>query len=143
MDGIYQMNNKIINAHDNILLSDCVIKKIEHENNNIYLYFNEYGIWIKKDSEEYKRERSVQIVFCGCDIDNINIHVVEKKTFFKKTIFIEKDVDFKDFLLNINSGLWKCQIVQEYYCEIGSFMSVMIKEGNKRMRCTFELEYRQ
>lgn len=136
------MNSRIINAHSNILLSDCVIKKIEYGENNISLYFDDYGIWKRKDSGEFQRERDTKIVYCGCDIDNVIIRVTRRKKFFFKTAFWETDLDFETFISKINGGLWKCQIIQEYYCEIGSSVSMMIKEGNKRLRCVFELEYK-
>ena len=57
-------------------------------------------------------------------------------------MFLERDVDFETFSNKINNGSWKCEIIQEYYCEIGSFFNVVLKEGNMRKRCTIEFEYK-
>ena len=142
MDGIYQMNKSIVDKHKYISLSDCVIKQIKRENNDICLTFNEYGIWIRQDEKKYERKENVQILYCDCDIDNINIHIIEKKNYIFKTVFLERDVDFETFSNKINNGSWKCEIIQEYYCEIGSFFNVVLKEGNMRKRCTIEFEYK-
>lgn len=142
MVGVYQMNKSIVDVHKNILLSDCVIKEIKYEKNDICLTFNEYGIWIRQDEEKYERKENVQIHYCDCDIDNMNIHIIEQKRNIFKTVFWERDVDFKIFSDKINNGLWKCEIVQEYYCEIGSFFNAILREGNRRKRCTIEFEYK-
>ena len=117
-------------------------EKIEVSEGNIYLYFDDYGIWERKGSGEFQRERNIKIVYCGCDIDNVTIRIIRSKKTLFKTVFFETDLDLKTFISKINSELWKCQIIQEYYCEIGSSISMMLKEGNKRLRCTFELEYK-
>ena len=40
MDGIYQVNKSIVDKHKCISLSDCVIKQIKRENNDICLTVN-------------------------------------------------------------------------------------------------------
>ena len=139
--GVYQMNKSIVDKHKNILLSDCVIKEIKYEKNDICLTFNEYGVWIRQD-EKYKRKENVQIRYCDCDIDNMNIHITEKKKNIFTTVFLERTIDFKTFSNKINNGLWKCEIIQEYYCEIGSFFKAIVREENRRKRCTIEFEYK-
>lgn len=142
MDGVCQMNKSIVDKHKNFLLSDCVMKEIKYEKNDICLTFNEYGVWIRQDEKKYERKENIQIRYCDCDIDNMNIHIIEKKKNIFKTVFLESDVDFKTFLNKINNGLWKCEIIQEYYCEIGSFFNAILREENRRRRCTIEFEYK-
>ena len=45
MDGVCQMNKSIVDKHKNFLLSDCVMKGIKYEKNDICLRLmnTEYG----------------------------------------------------------------------------------------------------
>ena len=69
------MNKSIVDKHKNFLLSDCVMKEIKYEKNDICLTFNEYGVWIRQDEKKYERKENIQIRYCDCDIDNMNIHL--------------------------------------------------------------------
>ena len=94
------MNKSIVDKHKNILLSDCVIKEIKYEKNDICLTFNEYGVWIRQD-EKYERKENVQICYCDCDIDNMNIHIVEKKKKIFKTVFGRELLILKHFRIKL------------------------------------------
>lgn len=63
------MNKSIVDKHRDILLSDCTIKEIKYEKNDICLTFNEYGVWIRQD-EKYERKENAQICYCDCNIDD-------------------------------------------------------------------------
>lgn len=91
------MNKSIVDVHKNILLPDCVIKEIKYEKNDICLTFNEYGVWIRQDEENYERKENVQIHYCDCDIDNMNIHIIEQKRNIFKTVFWREMLISKPF----------------------------------------------
>ena len=138
------MEKKELNKYPDILLSDCEVTAIEAKGNEIIVNFSEYGFFIK-DSERnnYYRTNAAQIVIEGCDIENISIKEVRTQQLSEELYFESMyEIEAKDFLVNINTGKWSLEIVEEFYSIGGGLYIIRVRENENSFWCYIKLRFR-
>ena len=137
-------NKREFNQFDNISLSDCHISKIQKMENNIVIDFSEYGFFVRDSkNNRFYRTDGAQIIIEDCDIDSVSIkeiriHKLSGDTYFE-TMY---DVQIEDFIKNINEGMWKLEIVEEYPLKGKGYYIIWVNEGENCFWCHIKLRYK-
>lgn len=131
------------NFYPKFSISDSAVNNIKVINNNVLLFFNDDGFWVKEnDMDEYHRIKNAILKLTDCDLENINIFVMRKKIFNGNVYYVEEYIDFEIFLNNINNKFWDLEIVQEYWYDLGGMFIGVLKDNDERMDCYIQVEYK-
>ncbi len=141
MDGNYQMNKKINkNMYPQIILSDTKIEKIILKRKMLYIIFAKDGFSVKNAKDNhYYRTKTSRILYTDFNCEEIIIKLIKKYKILGKTVDIQKDIEISDFIRNINSKKWSCEIVKEFYSENGCFYILRLKDGGNKYWCYMDL----
>ena len=134
--------NREINKFFDISLSDCDIKNMQIEENNIIVNFSKYGFIVRDKNNEYYRTNGAQIVIKGCDVNEISIKEVRTQR-LSDDIFFETsyDIDPNKFIERINTKKWHLVIVKEFYAVKSAMYIVRMREGENRFWCHIEINF--
>lgn len=134
-----------INKYPEIILSDCLISKIEKNEDDFAIDFGKQGFFVKDlKKNTYYRTASAQIIVKGCDINNITIKEVRTQQ-LSDELFFESMYDVKadHFLDNINSEKWKFEVVEEFYSAVGALYIGWVSNGEKSFWCCVKLQFKE
>ena len=108
------------NIYPQIDVFDCVIKSISVSSCDIVFSFDENGYWLKEsENDSFHRVYPATMTLKKCNVNNIALFIIERKTLLGKTYQTRKYIDFRYFVSMLCSNQCKFEIVQRYYYECG------------------------
>ena len=128
-----------------ISISDSVIEDIQITDKTIAFGFDKWGYWVRNhESENYHRVSNAQLLLFECDLDSIDVFLVEMTGVLFKRKYVERVIDFNTFMDNINNKKWKFEVIQEYKSDVGGMFFGCVREmGRRYCRCYLEVLYKQ
>lgn len=138
-----QWKEHVKNNYPHIMISDCLVDEIQLVNQDIILKFSTYGIIIsnKEKSNSY-RTKEAQIVLENCDISNISIKYIRRQRKITGVKNVVQDLEFNTFINNISKGVWKLEMVEEYYSVIGGMYIARIFSKRERFWCYIQINFK-
>lgn len=124
-----------------ISLTDSVINNIQIDNDTVTFMFDQYGFWVNnKEEAAFHRVAKASVYFVNCDIENINILLVE----WIKDRFVATTLSFKTFLRKVNEKRWRFIVIREYLTDGGGIIYGCL-HGRKRKHneCYLRIGYHQ
>lgn len=132
------------NQYPDIILSDCSVVKIRVESQKIVLTFSQYGFFKKANPDSrYYRTDGGEIIITGCAIDNLSIKEVRTQQLSDDLYFETMyDIELRNFMERINKGIWRFEIVEEFYAVGKGFYTGQIHTDGGSFWCHIIVPFR-
>lgn len=130
--------------YPDIILSDCSVAKIHLTKEDIIVEFSEYGFIMKnKSNQKYYRTNGAQLLIKGYDIDSISIKEVRTNQLSEELYYDTMyDIELDNFIENINTKMWKLEIVDEFYSVSCLFYIGRVRTDEKSFWCYIKIGFK-
>ena len=131
------------NLYPNIILSDCTITGIQTKDNKLVFTFSNYGFLKKEMDNKYFRTEGAEIIVEDYDREELfikekRIHQLSEELYFDSLF----DVTLERLIRNVNSGIWKIEIVEEFYATGEGIYICQVREEEGRFWIYLKMKYR-
>lgn len=142
--------NRKSNQYPNIVLHDATVTKLEinGQENEITMHFH-HGFFVDPEFDQTVAERRyasgpAQIVFEGCDIDEIKVKEIRTQKLTDDAFFeVAHPLSLETLAANINQSKWKIQINDEYFSSgTALYTSFVYAANGETLECVLEIPYK-